>query len=99
MNVLEKILYPVVDELAESVEGARRLTKSPESPLYGKDSPLDSLALVTLIAAVEERVEDELDLSVTIADERAMSRKNSPFRTLGSLAEYVEELIREKQAV
>lgn len=98
MNVLEDIVYPVVDELAESVEGARLLTKSPESVLYGEGSPLDSLALVSLIAAIEERVEDTLDLSVTIADERAMSRKQSPFRTLGSLAAYVEELIREKQA-
>jgi acyl carrier protein len=95
MNVLEELIYPVVDEIADSVPSAKHLTRTPDATLYGKDSALDSVGLVTLIAALEERIEDQLEVSLTIADERAMSRKHSPFRTLGTLAEYVEELLRE----
>ena len=34
---------------------------------------------------------NELGLSITIADEKAMSLKNSPFKTIGSLENYLNE--------
>ena len=64
--------------------------------IYGDNSPLDSLALVSLIVAVEQNIEDKFDISITLADERAMSLENSPFRTVGSLADYIEALLKEK---
>lgn len=47
----------------------------------------------------DERVFGLRTLSITIADERALSRKRSPFRTLESLAAYVDELLQEQRAV
>ncbi len=73
-----------------------QLLDTPESPLFGKEGKLDSLGLVNLILAVEERISNELDLNITLADERAMSRKNSPFRTVQSLADYVAERTEEE---
>lgn len=67
-----------------------------ETRLLGRNGHVDSLGLVTLIAAVEREIEDQFDACVMLADERAMSRENSPFRTVGTLAEYAEELIREQ---
>jgi len=67
-----------------------------ESVIYGDNSPLDSLALVSLIVAVEQNIEDEYGVSVTLADERAMSLENSPFRSIRSLSNYVEEILKEK---
>ncbi|MFW6180753.1 MAG: hypothetical protein ACOC8N_03305 [Spirochaetota bacterium] len=60
--------------------------------LIGPRSFVDSLSLVTLIVDVEQRLREEQGLSVSLADERAMSRERSPFRSVGTLASYVEEL-------
>jgi acyl carrier protein len=65
--------------------------------LIGSGSLLDSLGLVTLIVDLEQRLEDEYGISLTLADERAMSQKNSPFRTVRSLADYIWLLMAEVQ--
>lgn len=64
--------------------------------LFGTDGILDSMGLVNLVVALEERIQDEYDVAITLADERAMSRSKSPFRTVTTLAEYIEELLREE---
>jgi hypothetical protein len=89
VKVLEELILPALEELPQ----ARSMGRSADAPLFGAGSPLDSIGLVTLLVDVEGRIEEKLGLSVTIADEKAMSRSASPFRTLGSLAQYVGELI------
>jgi len=64
-----------------------------ESALFGKDGVLDSIGLVSLVVAVEQAVEDAYGLSISLADDRAMSQKSSPYKTIGSLAEYAGRLI------
>jgi acyl carrier protein len=66
--------------------------------LIGRRSVLDSLGLVTLIVDLEQRIEQEYDLSLTLASDRAMSQKNSPFLTVATLAEYIDTLIAEERA-
>lgn len=63
------------------------------TPLFGADGLLDSLGLVSVVVDVEGEINDRLGLSISIADERAMSRSHSPFRTVGSLADYVVTLL------
>jgi len=70
---------------------------SEDSNLIGQDGLLDSLGLVNLILLVEERVANEFGVSITLADEKAMSQRNSPFRSVQSLAEYISLLLDEKQ--
>lgn len=89
MNVLQELIVPALDELP----AARTLGRSADAPLFGPGSPLDSIGLVTFLVELEARIEEQLGISITIADEKAMSRERSPFRTLGALADYVEELI------
>ena len=59
----------------------------------GRGSVLDSLGIVNFLISIEQELEDEFDLTITIADEKAMSKKNSPFKTIASLANYIEELL------
>ncbi len=75
----------------EGVDGLEAPT--PETPLYGEKGLLDSLALVSLIADLESKIEECMGIQVTLADERAMSRKRSPFRTVGSLVDFVREVV------
>ena len=64
-----------------------------DTRLFGHHSSIDSLALVNLIAEVEERLNDSFGRDIIIADERVMSRTHSPFRQVSSLAEYIEILL------
>lgn len=63
------------------------------TPLFGRQGLLDSLGLVTLVVAVEQAIEDELGVSVSLADQRALSQHASPYRTVGALADYADSLI------
>lgn len=63
--------------------------------MFGRDSPLDSTALVSLLVDVEQQVNEACNTRIVIADDRAMSQKHSPFRTIGSLAEYIDLLLSE----
>ncbi len=84
-----------VDDLNEILDADERLGKSPTEALIGKDAKLDSLGLVNLIVLVEEKIQQQFGVGITLVDERAMSQSKSPFRTLGSLAEFVEEQLNE----
>jgi acyl carrier protein len=66
-----------------------------DTRLFGGDSPLDSTALVSLIIEVEQQINETYGIDVVIADDRAMSQAHSPFRTIGSLADYIETLLKE----
>jgi len=72
-------------------------TVDSETRLFGAQSRLDSNGLVSLIVEVEQQLNDKYGTEIVIADDRAMSRNRSPFRTIGSLAEYVHELLSEQQ--
>ena len=52
--------------------------------------------LINLVVAVEQNIEDEFDVSITLADERAMSQETSPFKTVGTLTDYIEMILEEK---
>ena len=88
-------IYRAIDGLNRERDPGSRLRKSPDTELFGRDGQLDSLGLVTLIVAVEEDVATETGLAITIASERAMSQSRSPFRTVGSLRDFVTVLVEE----
>jgi acyl carrier protein len=64
-----------------------------DTTIVGPSSVLDSLGVVSLIVEIEQRLELEHDLSITLASDRAMSQRSSPFRTVGVLADYMLEVI------
>jgi acyl carrier protein len=70
-----------------------------ETRLFGARTQLDSSALVSLLVEVEQQINDAVGTEILLADDRAMSQKRSPFRNIGTLAEYVVMLLREKSDV
>ena len=42
--------------------------------------------------AIEDSTEENLGHRLSLADDRAMSREKSPFRTIGSLIDYMAEI-------
>jgi len=85
------LLFEAIKEF--NSENSYNLNQSLDTVLFGENSPLDSLGLVNFIVAVEERIEDDLDISLTLADEKAMSERNSPFRTVQAFRDYILKLI------
>ena len=65
---------------------------SRETRLYGGGSDLDSMAIVHLIVDIEARLHQAYGKSWILADERALSRNRSPFRSIGSLCEFIQSL-------
>jgi acyl carrier protein len=66
-----------------------------DTVLVGNDAVLDSLGVVSLIVEVEQRLEAAHGISVTLANDKAMSQRNSPFRTVGVLADHVVAMAQE----
>jgi acyl carrier protein len=95
-NVLAAI-YRAVDWINAELPPDRQLSKTPDTRLLGSQSVLDSLHLVSLLIAIEREIEDTISVTLTLADERALSMKESPFRTIQSLASYIGVLISEAQ--
>jgi acyl carrier protein len=99
MNESETILaaiYRAIDWINEELPADRKLTKAPDTQLLGPESGLDSMRLVTLIVTTEREIEQTFGVALTLADERALSMKASPFRSVASLAAYVADLLRQR---
>jgi acyl carrier protein len=90
---VQQAVYRAVDELNKQLPKGISVNKSPDAVLYGKTGKLESIDVVTLIMEVEDQIKAEFGASITIADDRAMSRENSPFLTVGTLTDYIAELL------
>ncbi len=90
-----EIIYSAFDDINEELPKKNRLEKKVDEIIYGNEGKLDSLGLVNLIVSIESAIDDELDKQIVIANEKAMSMKNSPFRNVETLAQFILELINE----
>ena len=89
MELEIKIIKFLEDFLKEELEESIEL--SLDSKLFGGGGPLDSMALVNLVVDLEELIEDDYGKTITLADEKAMSRRTSPFSRVQNLIDYVQE--------
>ena len=96
MKINKKDIITMIINEASSIIDLENDEINFDTTIYGNDSRLDSLGLVNLLVTIEQNIEDEFDASLTLADERAMSQKHSPFRTIGSLADYIVMLLKEE---
>jgi acyl carrier protein len=94
MKVLE-LIYDAIDEVNLDLNEGDKISKNEDTLIFGNGSNLDSLGLVNLITIIEQKLEEETGDFISIADERAMSMESSPFRSVKSLKQYVEELVNE----
>ena len=90
-----EVVRKSVAELAEDMGFPALVSPVESTPLFGGDDGIDSLSLVRLVADIEREAELALGKTVILADERAMSRRHSPFRTVGTLSELLYERLGE----
>jgi hypothetical protein len=87
LKLMMSVLEEALEDQGSSIEGV-----TTQSPLIGPDALTTSLAFVSIIADIEMSLEDQ-EVEVTLVSEEALSRSQSPFRTLDALSDYVLELI------
>ena len=95
---IAKAVYAAVDELNGQLPKGVSVEKSLDAPLYGAGGKLESLDFVTLIMEVEEKINAEFGTDITIADENLLSKQKSPFSSLRTLIEYLEEVLNHEGA-
>jgi acyl carrier protein len=93
-DAIRDVVLGAMRSTNEARDDASQLVVSAEAPIFGPDSPLDSLGLVGLMLDIEEGLQ-AIGCEVVLSDERAVSQKRSPFRSVQSLVSYVGTLARE----
>jgi len=94
---IKEIIFKCIEELNENLDNDQQLEIAKETILLGKNGNADSITLVNLIISIEESIEDNLGFLITLADEKAFSQKNSPFRTIDTLIDYISYLVEEDE--
>jgi acyl carrier protein len=84
---LEIVLSTLRDAVSQN--GGDASTVGEETVIVGPEAVIDSIGVVSLIVDIEQRLEMDHQVSVTLANDRAMSQRNSPFRTPLVLADHI----------
>ncbi|PXA02921.1 hypothetical protein DDZ13_14550 [Coraliomargarita sinensis] len=92
---IESLVIECVRMLSKDFEIDALADVKKDSLLYGEGGPLDSMALVNLIADIEDAVAEQYGATITLADERALSAKRSPFRSVADLSQAIMERLPE----
>lgn len=59
--------------------------------LFGTNGIFDSMSLVSFIVILEEKLQDTFNINVLLANEKALSHHNSPFKNFSNLTNYIEK--------
>lgn len=94
-NEIEVLILKSVRLLAEDFDLDPLKAADGNANLYGSEGVLDSMALVNLIADVEDAIYSKYGQSVTLADEKAVSSSKSPFLNVQTLTQAVLERMSE----
>ncbi len=89
------IVFEALESLNQELEPDERVEIGPTTALFGPDAKLDSLSLVSVIVDVETALTVKWDAPISLTDDRAMSREISPFDDVGTLGDYILELLQE----
>jgi hypothetical protein len=86
---IDRILFSVIDELNQMLPVEEHLAKDLKTPLAGDSGRLDSSGLINLIVLTEQKASEALGKPILLTDDRTMSQVNEVFRTLETLADYI----------
>ena len=98
MTTTEKILeaiFRAIDEHNQRTAKDAQLGKTDDTVLFGQETTLDSIGLLSLIVAIEENLEEQFGIEISLADEKAVAQKISPLKTIATLSNYISQLIKQ----
>jgi len=96
----DKILQTVmesIDELNWQLPKEEKLEKSIDTALFGAAGNLDSLGLISLVTTVEQKIEENFSMTVTLLDDIDALEEENPFETIKTLSDYVAFILEKKK--
>lgn len=90
-----KVVRAAADDLNATQPDDERFDPAETATLAGDGGTLSSLALVTFVVGVEERLTEALGRPVTLFDETLITAPDGPFRTVGRLVDHIQSLVRD----
>lgn len=88
---IEALIIDAIQLLAKDFKLDNLSCPNAQTLLYDNEGSLDSIALVNLISDIEEALYEKYNISITLADEKAISAHKSPYRSVTSLIKAVVE--------
>lgn len=86
------IIFQAITNLNSERDAANQINVNIDTVLFGGESLLDSLALVSVISDVEMAVSDEMGEAISLTDDQALSQEKSPFADVRTLCAYILHL-------
>ena len=93
-----KIVINQVEQLRDTFTEEQKFEVNKDTKLFGNNSNIDSLSLVSIIVDLEMLFSEEYGFDLSLTDDRAMTREISPFISITSLADYIVEIINNQTA-
>ena len=94
---IKEIIWESIEEINQMLAPDQRLARSEDLVLTGNQCGLDSLGLINLIVAIEEKIQHKLGLTITLANVQVMTQEINPFSNVNTLADYIAQLLKEKK--
>lgn len=93
IKIIVEALNGLIDEDTEDEKKLTILNANSDTRLFGSNGILDSMDVVILLSDLEERLDEEYDVAISLANDSIMSKARSPFRTVKSLSKYVLDAV------
>ena len=90
---IDGVIFDAIRTLNAERGPDEQIEPTTSTPLFGADSAIDSLGFVSVITDVETTLNVDHGMDVQLADDRAMSRAQSPYDSVSTLRNYILELI------
>lgn len=92
-NEIVELVISQVENLNNSLDISDKIVVTPQTILFGTNSSIDSLSLVSVVVDLEMFLSDHIGKEISLTDDRAMTREISPFDSITTLADYIYEII------
>lgn len=85
-----RLIVAAIEEINEMREEDIPTDNVLDLCLYGSKGVFESMYLVAFLSQVEEGLEDEFGVDVSLASEKAVSLRVSPFSSVSRLIDFIE---------
>ncbi|WP_417462388.1 hypothetical protein [Kordiimonas sp.] len=93
MSRVLEITKQVLAEIGEERNCSELMNVTDDTRVFGTQGCLDSIGVVHLVSELEAVIFEEFGVDVLLADDRAMSYRTSPFRSVKTLYAHIEDCL------
>lgn len=86
---ISNIIYSTLNEIGTMNDFEMPKELNHETNIIGAKGILDSLAFVSFLVAVEQKINQQFDKHISLNSEKAFAQKQNPFRSAGTLTQYI----------